>query len=481
MSVRNQYANNHYKIAPLPLSSNHITNARNAARQRNLYRPPDDERASATENAAVASGVEKISNFSNIKFEKDTDNLFAAKKNDKMKRKNEFTMYGKRELNKFVTNGSRNRGKDSYFAEGKQSNMKNKFAQGNVPLQKTQKSRNTPTPSRPMSARPDSRWERRVRDESESFTDEESDDTSAIVKTVSDKQKLKIQRSDSDSMPELQARPKTGHGRHKSIDSNPELERKVEHRKEELGRPKSRIGKVREFRRSSNESVDSLTALNKDSRSGQSSAKSAENDSVFREVDYNIGINTFYPDLADKIDGIDDINLHIEDIDRDVDPVLFFMQDVNTSPVTSAKTRSSLSKDAINIITNEKNSRQMIKPSIGFQGNNQNKRHSVPETIDRCHGNRVLSLQNSIAEGNQRYFNNGRQDRIKSDSGENVYKSWTNTVHIDKAQSTNGAMKRDSEVGKHTGNYDAGVTHSYSLANRKPRKLKPITPSNVEE
>ena len=486
MSVRNQYARNHYKIAPLPLSSNHIADARNAARRRNLYRPPDEERGPGTEHAGVTTVAEKRSNFSDIKVEKDNDNILAAKKNDKIKKKNDVTMYGKRELNKFITTGSRNKGKDVYLAEGKQFNVKDKHVKANATTQQsqqsqqTQRSINVTTPSRPMSARPDSRWERRVREHLESFTDDDSDDNSASVDNTPEKHNLKIQRSESDSTPELQTRPKTSHGRHKSMDSNSELERKTEIRKEEFERPKSRIGNVRELRRSSNESVESVYS-NKDTNIRQTSAKSDENDSVFHGVDYNIGISTFYPDLIDKIHGIDDINLHIEDIDRDVDPVLFFMQDTGNSPITSATKRSSLSKDAINIITNEKNSRHTNKPSIGFQGNNQSKRHLVPETIDRYHGNRVLSLQNSITEGNQRYFNNGRQDRIKSDSGENVYKSWANTGYIDKSQSTNGAVKRDIEVGKQTSNYDGGTTQSYSLTNRKPRKLKPITPSNVEE
>ncbi|XP_045210177.2 uncharacterized protein LOC123561699 [Mercenaria mercenaria] len=485
MSVRNQYARNYYKITPLPISSNHIANARNAARRRIMYRPPDEESStSAAAPTSVTHGVEKKSNFSDIKSNRETEEMFAARKYDKMAKGNEVTMYGKRELNKLVSNCSLNNGKDSSLIESRHNKAKSKDIKANVSSQQTQKSSSNVTQSRPMSARPDSRWERRVKDEYLGISDEESDTNIKYITSLpGGKDSRKTDLSESEVVSNLQSRPKTSHGRQKSMDNNVEqIERKKKSHKIEHERPKSRIGDKRETKLHSDESTDMPLNLNKDSNQRQVSVRNTEPDDVLNDVGYHVGISTFYPDLVDKIHGIDDINLQIEDIDRDVDPVLFFMQDTCNSREGSAKKRSSLSKDAINVITNEKSSRQTIKPAIGFLGNNQNKRHSAPEVIDRFHGNRVSRLQNSIPEGNQRYFYNGRQERIKSDSGENAYKSRTNETHIDKSLSTGLVIKKDSEMGKQFSNYDGGTTQTYNVTtNRKPRKLKPIAPSCIEE
>lgn len=492
MSVRNQYARNYSKIAPMPLSSNQLVNARNAARRRNLYRAPDEAEDVISHGEKCKYGdAEKIAE---LKSGCEITEPFQFRKIDRLKKANDVTIYGKHELNKVVTKNSTNKMRD--LSQNKYQIMK---AKDNEIKTKTshqssiKSGSNVNQSARPKSARPDSRWERRVSDDITFSSDEEEENNTSIVRPISARPESRIARSvETENISDFPTeRPKTSHGRRKSSDSNrDETINKKERHKEQKERPKSRIGHFKEMARDVDECIDKKQYFTKKSNNRQLQTTYTENDAVFNDTDYNIGISTFYPDLMDKIHETSDINLQIDDIDRDVDPVLFFMQDNDNRGETNSTRKTSLSKDAISVITNEKNSRPS-KSVIGFQGNNQIKRNSAPEVIDRFHRNRVLSLQSSIADDSQRHFNHRRHERIKSDSligiseaGENINKSRTNTKNVETIPSPGVLTKRETDIGKQSSNYDnmAYRQHKYNISTtRKPRKLKPLAPSCLEE
>lgn len=491
MSVRNQYARNYSKIAPMPLSSNQLVNARNAARRRNMYRAPDEADDVISKGDKCKNGDAEKS--AELKSGCEITEQFQFRKTDRLKKGNDVTIYGKHELNKLVTKSSTHKMRDLSQNKYQINKAKDKEPKPKTSHQSLMKSGSNVNESRPKSARPDSRWERRVSDDITFSSDEEDANNTSIVRPISARPESRIARSvETENISEFPIdRPKTSHGRRKSSDSHrDETITKKERHKEQKERPKSRIGHLKEMVRDGNECEDKKPYFTKKANNRQLQSPYTENDTVFLDTDYHIGISTFYPDLMDKIHETSDINLQIDDIDRDVDPVLFFMQDNDNREETISMRKTFLSKDAISVITNEKNSRPS-KSVIGFQGNNQIKRNSAPEVIDRFHRNRVLSLQSSIADDSQRHFNHRRHERIKSDSligiseaGENINKTRTNTKNVETMPSPGVLSKGETGISKQSSDYDnmSYKTHKYNISTtRKPRKLKPLAPSCLEE
>lgn len=496
MSVRNQYARNYYKIAPMPPSSMQIVNARNAARRRNMYRAGYGEDVNNNSDKGEISEARHESDFTNITPTHDPADIFTARNGEKLKKgSSEVTIYGKRELNKLISHKVTSKSKVPYPQATSRANKAQEIdTKDNNKQQRTSSITTSNAQARPKSARPESRWERRVDDEHGSFSDGESENKVSPERPKSARPDSRMIRMlDSEAVVDCSSRPRTSHGRRESSnDKVDQTEQKTKGNKTKSERPKSRRDNYLEKnRRSFDESAVTQSKADKISKHRQSVSRNSETDYVVHDVDYHIGISTFYPEAKDRIHGIDDINVQIEDMDRDVDPVLFFMQDnANSSTVNDTKIPS-LSKDAINCITNEKNSRQ-TKQEISSQGNNQNQRHFSPETNERYHRNRCLSLQNSTGDGNQRYVDTTRHDRIKSDSlisttvhaPEISNKSRTNSTSGTMLASSRVLKIRDTGIGKQYSNYE-GVTDSSQrrqvVMNRKPRKLKPLTPSCLEE
>lgn len=504
MSVRNHYARNYYKIVPLPQTSAEIEKARIATRRRNEFSYQKDDKFSTSNNAISIAGTKvkgKLDDdVTGTRDSKHPHDVFAAHVLVPQKG-HSVIINGNSDVSKARASIFKTKVRHQSLGDTDKtlkSHVKNFKDKGASPPRRYSDDDVTDdvTISRPLSARPESRWQRRN-------PDEEFDDA-AFEDIVDDKEELikynhKLTRQDSKTntqqayfdLEAAQHRPKTSHGRKpSSSNSNKAPNQKVTDSMIQTQRPGSRKGN---FRKNSNSyEVNKPTKVSRHHQ--KKSSVDMDKDSVpINDMDYNIGIATFYPEMVDKIKGLDDIKLQIEDIDLNVDPVLFFMSDTNKNPGNSDKKRASLSKDALNLITNEKSSRNLKQP-IGFQGNNQNKQSSVPEKIDRFHGNQVLSLQNTIADSNHQHFNaNERQDRIRSNSfqGDNDQSieighrmSRLQNTHIEKVSPPYRLLNsRDSTPKLHAFNNEikALLPKPNGAYNRKPRRLKPLTSSYVEE
>ncbi|KAL4228372.1 hypothetical protein ACF0H5_011420 [Mactra antiquata] len=537
MSIRNQYARNYFKVAPLPATPNDLTNARNAIKRRNLYQ-------TSLENANMKQTPNHYSNLPvrqpwNVSQPKPTpirhyynydrgvsndssDGITGTQvytHNDKLGRKKYGGLSEKTRLKVIAAQESR-RNSLTFVADPKGNKRSNSNLQtssnceldilqirgsnGDDESNDDDDDNNQPDNDvtdddsdvrhhRPMSARPESRWMRREGDENDRSDASNESVNNSLDTNLTDSPRMNESfRDSSEEMTQevtsLKSRPKTGRGRMNYTDQMPSKNNHNDTSKSLYDRPKSRIGprgipkwtgsssQTKQTRKPDPENVPYNPYIPFDYVRSHT-----DND----EIDYNVGINVFYPEVRNNIHEVDDINSKIEDIDKNVDPVLFFMQNDDPLPTRVEKKRPSLSRETINHINKDRITVQNQNKNLyGYHSNNQNKCHSAPEKIDRFHRNKTPGSQNAIPGTNPRYVTNLRHDKNVNVSNEKGGK-FTNTTARSNMTFTTDYKRVDYDTGKRYNRENETIkqrrridiedpkTRAF-IYGRKPRKLQPL-------
>ena len=546
MSVRNRYASNSTKIAPFPPSSRLIAEARVAVKnsddikrshaksnrfivdkQRDLNRKTSDlvvvktgtsnqlkkeeiskihvkpNNPKSTPPVAVKAGkhVNGVSTSEALTSSKnDTTQQGVIKDDSRENERDQIYKLGKREMNIKSNNlaeVSENIGRRHSDSQYELQTGSSGFYRISDSLTSTkpihgQNNKNNEHDDvaaspilRPKSARPASRWERRDGDDD---SDEELvDETLNISRPKSARPESRLLRQ---SETEIQIneitppRPTTSRGHHRKHD-------------------------LTDNEQSNSQTNQQLLSFNdqgnsRKSKSSEVSSKSVPSNNKYKAQAFEISVHGYDPYSfrkeqikVMKARDLLDLNSGVDDIDLDIDPVVYFMQDDDMTTSSHIK-KSSLSKDAINIIGNV-SSTALSKPPIGYQGNNQNKlRHKSEET--QCYYRNEQSDMKTLArESNQFSIHNDRNVHKLGDSKQTSHKKSFRT----RAYSDNYVANMSPPSGKYSTvsnkfitKYNKGLDssemeqsgHTYQfkkfgdlggyldddIAFRKPRKLEPI-------
>ena len=418
MSVRNQYAHNHSKVAPMPSTSSHMENIRNAVMRRNMYR-----------------GSPELDDVNNRKSK--ADNCSASKEFRRHSDTGSWqnAIVGKGKVKQTIKSDSHpskaSVSNDIVRHTDLQSKRGDSRSEGSVTSEKKRADHSpeaTKLGSRPKSARPESRWQRRIEDiddEDEElpvfYSDTDSDDISHTTdeRPMSARPDSRVARHQATTTyqsnskqnqitnagaakqnADLPPRPKTGHGRRSPDVLHPEYQELVVEQ-----RPRSRTRNKDGYKFEANEKwqrheqSQSFGNKNKAETSRITEPKKLQPEMSVNDKTYNVHCNeeamtkTQTPVVKKwSLNAIDNMLFGPTDgLDLDVDPVEFF----NTPDPCPAK--SSLSKGVINLITHDSSSDAM--QYRGNHSNNQNKRTFNSEVNERLHGNGVYSPKNIM--GNQ--------------------------------------------------------------------------------
>ena len=270
---------------------------------------------------------------------------------------------------------------------------------------------------RPKSARPSSRWERR-------FGDEARDDD--MIKDKLNVSRPKSSRLNSRIQGQVEATD-TGVNVYPSVATPPP-------------RPTTSRGrrKSEETENSNNTSKPSHQVYSYNDQRNTFKSKSAETKITKSEKSrtYECSLHGYDPysfrqEQIKVLKAMDllDLNSGIDDIDLDIDPVVYFMQDNDMESIK----KPLLSKDVINMIGNV-NSASQHRPAIGYHSNNQNKfRHKSDESLGLCRSEQSdMKPTVSIASNsNQCSFQNGRYIQEYSDSKQPSKKTPVTRTHSD--------------------------------------------------
>lgn len=246
--------------------------------------------------------------------------------------------------------------------------------------------------SRPMSARPESRWQRRTEDDG---TDEEREYASSDFESDSDSGREtgvvgfdKRAKHNEDKGPSKCHRPKTGLGRQVAKPGNPGTTTHP------AIRPKSRVG---------NRASLSDTRRESTSDAGDDDVK----DEVGSRDSYSEQMNTRSqkqkstpsdprgPQKDRITQGVQQIHFGLDDIDLDVDPVEYFNYFYKFDTFIYGR-----NPPPTNVMGNDsrKNSLLGRNNKYGHYGHNQNKRVLKADTYDRNYGNKPVNRYGSITE-----------------------------------------------------------------------------------
>ena len=340
---------------------------------------------------------------------------------------------------------------------------------------------------RPKSARPSSRWERRFGDE---ISDDESDAGLYETKMLRPKSGRPdsilmrhtelVDERDFMRQPTPPPRPTTSRGR-----------RNPEENKDFSDNYQRNISDPRANSSNSNNHVLSKTAQSENVKFSDRQDKSGQS------ITYDKSIHGFDPDSYRKeqikvMNAKDmlDLNSGIDDIDLDIDPVVYFLQDDDS--MTSRTYNPSLSKDVINIIG--KASSEEHKPPIGYHSNTANKQRHKSDGYENFHGNEQ-QYPKSTFRGSDMSSHQNRHDGMKQksknkfkhhaysysdSSAQNVWqKSGIYDSVTDKVISKYSAPSSPfSDVSKHGFRPDSVYKAAFDqddIILRKPRKLEPIS------
>lgn len=531
MSIRNQYARNYFKVAPIPSNSNEITNARNAARRRNLYQntigtdvkprqiPVKQQVVRQPWDLSQPRSPPKRPIYNFHKEISDADGITGTRIYDKTANRKYGSLSEKTRL-KVIAARENRRDSLTFIADPKRKDNLNvrTTSKSEIDIRHNEYAVRQDTSDvvqddedvrqsdedvkhhRPMSARPESRWTRRTGDEEEDNSNSDDDDLNNSRDTD-----LSDSPDTTDNADEFQpdvalsvsSRPKTGHVRKNGFENKPvSTSPEQGSNKVKYDRPKSRVGNrgipkwtgAQTFPKKYNRKQENRENIPYNPYIGYDYVRSHTSSD---EIDYDIGINVFYPEARNRLCGADDINSQIDDIDKNVDPVLFFMRNDDPIPIRVEKKRPSLSKDTINHINSEKNAMQnQNKNHYGLLDNTQNKCHSAPEKIDRFHRNKNQSLQNTITETNQHSTYSWKKDKITNNAHERggklinktrpIVDSNIQSKRVDYEPSKQHIREYVTVPHRRSLDYDEDKTRSF-IYGRKPRKLLPLVASNSDE
>ena len=340
---------------------------------------------------------------------------------------------------------------------------------------------------RPKSARPSSRWERRFSDdESAGDDDDERLYETKLTRPKSARPESRIMRHtelvvDSESMrqPTPPPRPTTSRGHRRSEENNDYSDFYLRN-----------ISNPDASKSTSTKQLLSKTSQKENVKSFNSKEKSGES------ILYDKSIHGFDPESFRKeqikVMNAKDVlalNSGIDDIDLDIDPVVYFLQEDDN--VTSTTYKPSLSKDVINIIG--KANSEEHKPLIGYHSNNLNKQRHKSDGCDIFH-NAEQPYSKSTFHGSEVSTNQIRRDKQKSGN-----KSKHHTYSYSDSSMQNTWQKPgtyDTAPDKLISKYSAapsttfadGSKHGFrqekvyqsifnqdDLTLRKPRKLEPLS------
>ncbi|XP_052803747.1 uncharacterized protein LOC128233909 [Mya arenaria] len=256
----------------------------------------------------------------------------------------------------------------------------------------------TPRVYRPMSARPDSRWQRRDHDDADEAysTDFDSDNDSELSKDIAissppipnDRAAKSDQNVDMKSLP---PRPKTGHGRRAPGESiSP--------------RPKSRTRNVENMRFNPNEKWSSPDDLKVSPKKVELNEHNNYPRDSHRE---DAGPPLKSSSREEIVHGIEHMHFGLEDIDLDVDPVEYFNYQYKFDTFGSGGNLSLL-KNTETYLSGKENLSQNRNNQSGSHGNNQNERAMNFESNDRHYGNKALISRNSITNHSVTGFRYGK-------------------------------------------------------------------------
>ena len=544
MSVRNRYASNSTKIAPFPPSSRLIAESRVAVKnsddikrshaksnrfivdkQRDLnrktsdlvvktgsrnqlkkeetskiYVKPNNHKSTAPVAVKAGKNVNGVSTTEALTSSKnETTQQDVIKDDSRENERDQIYKLGKQELNIKSNNlveGSENIGRrhsdsqyelqtgTSGFYRISDSLTSTKPIHGHNNRDNEHDDVSSPI-LRPKSARPASRWERRDGDDtSEDEMFEEALSTSR-PKSARPESRLLRQNETEKQINEITLpRPTTSRGHHRKQDLTDNVQSNSQTNQQLL---------------SFNDQGNS-----RKSKSSEVSPKSVPSNSKYKAQAFEISVHGYDPYSfrkeqikVMKARDLLDLNSGVDDIDLDIDPVVYFMHDDDMTTSSHIK-KSSLSKDAINIIGNV-SSTALSKPPIGYQGNNQNKlRHKSEET--QCfYRNEQSDMKTLARESNQFSFHNDRNVHKLGDSKQTSHKkSFRARAYSDNYVSNMcpPSGKYSTVPNKFITKYNKGLDSSEmeqigptyksrkfgelsgylddDIAFRKPRKLEPI-------
>ena len=338
---------------------------------------------------------------------------------------------------------------------------------------------------RPKSARPASRWERRDGDDT---SDEEMVDealgTSRPKSARPESRLLRQNETEIHINETTPPRPTTSRGHHRKQDLTDNVQSNSQTNQQLL---------------SFNDQGNS-----RKSKSSDVSPKSVPSNNKYKAQAFEISVHGYDPYSfrkeqikVMKARDLLDLNSGVDDIDLDIDPVVYFMQDDDMTTSSHIK-KSSLSKDAINII-GKVSSTALSKPPIGYQGNNQNKLIHKSEETQCFYRNEQSDMKTLARESNQFSIHNDRNVHKLGDSKQTSHKkSFRTRAYSDNYVSNMcpPSGKYSTVSNKFSTKYNKGLDsselepsgHTYKsrkfgnlsgyldddIAFRKPRKLEPI-------
>ena len=523
MSVRNYSVKNYSKIAPCPPSSKFQSDARIASKRINDFRTTtykgklgvngDSHDISDIENQYPNKPInlsdevdsylgEPLTNTEKPKairkIPRNLDrNLLGGQGRDAEK-SNRMTVRekGGKELGTGQRTGIEKQTSNKYKSATRDSGEKG-YAVGSVMDGSDMTNESNQKPVRPKSARPESRWERRfdIDNDSDSYVKPSRPESARPTSRMMGM--MEAQAHDGHSYVKgLPPRPKTSYGKRHSV-----AEDDAHHvRTDIFDRPKSRLGwesDVLKIDSSGSESDTDIFAKPYSSsvKSKPKDTKPVKNINRFRksriksEGDLKSDpLGSFSNDTPVTFEtgsSMYDLNSKIDDIDLDVDPVEYFMQDDNISNRFVSK-KPSLSKDTIRYIGSTRKS-HLDKAIKGYHGNNHNKHYPKAEISDRRHSNSFQSPQYSVSESNQGLVNQDVPGKInrKTSNAPNyslangdAYQSRgvKNALKYSKAEVSRDILAKYTALSSTNGylTQTSSKTFPGEDFRRKPRKLDPI-------
>ena len=339
---------------------------------------------------------------------------------------------------------------------------------------------------RPKSARPSSRWERRYGDEDSA--DDDTVDQSFEIKASRPKSArpesriLRHTEQEDDGehirQPSPTPRPTTSRGRRRAED-NKDFSDYYLRNISDPDATKS-TGTTQLLAKTSHK--ENVKSLDSKDRHGQS-------------IVYDKSIHGFDPESFRKeqlkVMNAKDVlalNSGIDDIDLDIDPVVYFLQEEDN--VTSTTYKPSLSKDVINIIG--KANSEEHQPLIGYHGNNLNKQRHKSDGCDNFRNTEQPYLKSTFRE-NEASSNHMRHDeqkprnkskhRAHSYSDSSLQNSWQKTGSFDtmsdklisKYSAAPSTFADGSKHGFRQERVYQSIFDQHELTVRKPRKLQPLS------
>lgn len=357
--------------------------------------------------------------------------------------------------------------------------------------------------SRPKSARPESRWQRREEDNGDDdfLPNYESDSDSEISHATDDRpmssrpdsrtSRIPVPVPNPVIVPQHEStrppRPKTSHGRQPSDASSVDCQETMP-----TPRPKSRRGNKEGIKFEPNEkwkrpndtstnyikpSSDAFKMSKKPAKiqNEVKSQKCQQNEKLSSRTQNKISDRWTTSDIDDIIFGGN------SDAILDVDPVEYFnTPDDNVKYISVSHTKPSLSKGAINVITNE--SPVEVGKYQCIHGNDKNKRAANSEMNDRSHGNGVFGPKNIKANASITSTSQTRHTHDSINARSNYYRDGGVSKKQALGKSDTRVMSLNTGERVHLEfPFKTGPKKSEPRL-RQPRKLKPLSPlhSNAE-